>query len=210
MLECNSFAIQEHKKILSSVQSYDMKNGETGELVGSAREDIGVLTKTLRWVVSKQFLPTKVEVREKPDDSLVFTLSRGWYLFRSRVEVRDAQGELVGYFKSKFFTISGGFHVYDKNDKYFAHVKGRLLGFDYRFLTEDGKVELGQVSKVIGGMAGVARELFFSADHYFLKINPDLTEQPMAKMLLLAATLAVDIIYKSESRGGVDVGDFSE
>ena len=30
MLECNKFAIQEHKKILSSVQSYDIRNGETG------------------------------------------------------------------------------------------------------------------------------------------------------------------------------------
>ncbi|MCI0704537.1 MAG: oxidoreductase [Planctomycetia bacterium] len=208
MLECNTFAITEHKKILSSVQSYDIKNGETGDVVGSAKENIGSLTQVLRWVMSKQFLPTMVEVREKPDDSLVFTLRRGWYLFRSRVEVRDAQGELVGYFKSKFFTISGGFHVYDKDDKYFAHVKGRLFGFHYKFLTEDDKVEMGEVSKQIGGVAGLAREMFFSADNYFLKINPDLAEQPMSKMLLLAATLAVDIIYKSESRGTVDSSDF--
>ena len=34
MLERNTFAIQEHMKILSSVQSYDIHNGETGELVG--------------------------------------------------------------------------------------------------------------------------------------------------------------------------------
>ena len=210
MLECNTFAIQEHKKIISSVQSYDIKNGETGELVGQAKENIGVLTQMLRWVMSKQFLPTTVEVHEKPDDSLVFTLRRGFYIFRSRVEVRDAQGELVGYFKSKFFTISGGFHVYDKHDKYFAHVKGRMFGFDYRFLTEDGKVELGQVSKVIGGLGGLAREMFFSADNYFLKLNPELAGQPMAKMLLLAATLAVDIIYKSESRGGIDLSDVGE
>ena len=27
MLECSTFAIQEHKKIFSSVQSYDIKNG---------------------------------------------------------------------------------------------------------------------------------------------------------------------------------------
>jgi hypothetical protein len=208
MLECNAFAIEEHKKILSAVQSYDIKNGESGELVGSARENIGVITQGLRWLISKQFLPTKVEVREKPDDSLLFTLRRGWYLFRSRVEVRDAQDELVGYFKSKFFTISGGFHVYDKDDKYFARVKGRLLGFDYRFLTEDDKVELGRVSKVIGGAGGIAREIFFSADHYYLQINPDLAEQPMAKMLLLAATLAVDLIYKSQSQGGI--GDFAD
>jgi hypothetical protein len=206
MLECNTFAIQEHKKILSAVQSYDIRDGKSGDLVGSARENIGALTQTLRWFVSKQLLPTTVEVREKPDDSLVFTLRRRGYFFRSRVEVRDSQDLLVGYFKSKFFTISGGFHVYDKDGKYFAHVKGRMFGFDYRFLTEDGKVELGRVSKVIGGLGGVAREMLFSADNYFLEVNPDLAEQPLAKMLLLAATLAVDIIYKSESRGGA--GDF--
>ncbi|HSQ54439.1 MAG TPA: phospholipid scramblase-related protein [Gemmata sp.] len=205
MLECNRFAIQEHKKILSAVQSYDIRNADTGEIVGFAREDIGWLTQTLRWFMSKHLLPTRLEVREKPDDSLVFSLRRGWYIFRSRVEVRDSMDQLVGYFKSKFFTISGGFHVYDKDDKYFAHVQGRLFGFDYRFLTEDGKVELGRVSKRIGGPAGLAREVFFSADNYYLEVNPDLAEQPMAKMLLLAATLAVDLIYKSETTGTIDV-----
>lgn len=210
MLECNTFAIQEHKKILSAVQSYDIRDGETGEAVGSARENIGALTQGLRWVMSKHLLPTTVEVREKPDDSLVFTLCRGWYVFKSRVEVRDAVGSLVGYFRSKFFTISGGFHVYDKDGKYFAHVKGRMFGFDYRFLTEDGTVELGQVAKRLGGLAGIGREMLFSADNYFLKVNPDLAEQPMAKMLLLAATLAIDIIYKSETRGGVDPTGFGE
>jgi uncharacterized protein YxjI len=207
VLECNTFAITEHKKILSSVQSYDIKNGETGDLVGTAVENIGALTKVMRWVMSKQLLPTTVEVREKPDDSLVFTIRRRAYLFRSRVEVLDAQGQLVGYFKSKFFTISGGFHVYDKDDKYFANVQGKMFGFNYKFLTEDGNVELGEVSKKLGGLAGVAREIFFSADNYFLKVNPELAEQPLAKMLLLAATLAVDIIYKSESRGGMDGTD---
>lgn len=207
VLECNTFAITEHKKILSSVQSYDIKNGETGDPVGTAVENISGLNKVLRWVVSKQFLPTVVEVREKPDDALVFTISRGMYLFRSRVEVRDAQGQVIGYFKSKFLTISGGFHVYDKDGKYFANVKGRMFGFNFKFLTEDGKVELGEVSKKLGGLAGLAKEMFFSADNYFLQVNPSLAEQPLAKMLLLAATLAVDIIYKSESKGGADASD---
>lgn len=210
MLESNTFAIIEHKKILSSVQSYDIKDGESGELVGTAVENIGGLTKALRWVMSKHLLSTSVEVREKPDDALVFTIHRGAYLFRSRVEVRDAQGQLVGYFKSKFFTISGGFHVYDKDDKYFANVKGKMFGFNFKFLTEDGKVELGEVSKKLGGLAGLAKEMFFSADNYFLKVNPELAEQPLAKMLLLAATLAVDIIYKSESKGSVDLSDSGE
>jgi uncharacterized protein YxjI len=206
VLERNRFAIQEHRKILSAVQSYDIRDGDTGEVVGSARETIGGFTQAMRWIISKHLMPTRVEVREKPDDSLVFTLRRGWYVFRSRVEVHDAVGQLVGFFKSKFFTISGGFHVYDKEGKFFAHVQGRMFGFDYRFLTEDGKVELGRVAKRIGGVGGLAREVFFSADNYFLEVNSELAEQPMAKMLLLAATLAVDLIYKSESRGGADLG----
>lgn len=200
MLECNTFSIREHKKILSSVQSYDIANAATGELVGEAREQIGFLTKALRWVMSRHLLPTLVEVREKPDDSLVFTLRRSGYILRSQVEVRDAMGALVGYFKSKILTIGGGFSVYDKDGKYFAEVKGNLFGFNYRFLTEDGSIELGQVSKKIEGLTGIAREVFFSADNYFLQVNPDLVDQPMAKMLLLAATLAIDLIYKSESR----------
>jgi uncharacterized protein YxjI len=199
MLECDMFAIQEHRKVLSSVQSYAIKNAATGELLGVAREDIGTLTKLLRWVVSKHLLPTLLEVREKPDDSLVFSLKRSGYLFKSRLEVRDSLGVLVGYFKSKVLTIGGGFHVYDKDDKYFAEVRGNLIGFDYRFVTADGTVELGQVTKKIQGLTGLARELFFTADNYLLRMNEELTEQPLAKMLLLAAALAIDLIYKSES-----------
>ena len=48
------------------------------------------------------------------------------------------------------------------------------------------------------------KELFTSADSYGVEINPELAEQPMAKMLILAAVLAIDLIYKSESRA-VDI-----
>ena len=200
MLEHNKYVIKEKVKILSAVQSYDIFDDQGG-LVGTAQESIGMLTQLLRWFMSKQFLPTRLEVREKPDDSLLFSLRRGWYLFRSRVEVLDSQDQLVGYFKSKFFTISGGFHVYDKDDKHFAEVQGKLFGWNYRFLSPDGKVEMGKVSKKLGAM-GILKEMFTSADSFGVEVSEDLAEEPMAKMLILAATLAIDLIYKSESRGG--------
>jgi len=205
MLEHNTFVIKEKVKIISNVQSYDIFD-DAGELLGTGQETIGVLTQLCRWFMSKQFLPTRLEVREKPDDSLVFAIRRGWYLFRSRVEVVDAQGELIGYFKSKFFTISGGFHVYDKDDKHFADVKGKLLGWNYRFLSPDHKVEMGQVSKKLGAI-GILKEMFTSADTFAVQVNEDLGDEPMAKMLILAATLAIDLIYKSESSGGLGVSD---
>jgi uncharacterized protein YxjI len=197
MLEARRYLVKERVKFLASHKTYDIYDADTEEEIAVAEEKIGFLTQALRWFVSKQLMPTRVEIREKPDDSLVFTISRGWYLFRSRVEVHDAQGALVGYFKSKILTWSGGFYVYDKNDQQFAEVKGNFIGFKYRMLTPDGQVELGHVSKQ---WKGLAREIFTSADTYMVETNDDLTEQPMAKMLVLAAALATDMIFKSESR----------
>lgn len=203
MLERNRFVVREHVKFLTDRNTYDILDADTGEELGTAHEQIGGLVRLARWFVSKHLMPTRVEVREKPDDSLVFTIRRGGYVFKSRVEVLDAQGELVGYFRSKVLTISGGFHVYDRAGNHFAEVKGRWLGFDFRFVTPGGDVELGRVSKQWGGLA---KELFTSADAYGVEVSADLAEQPLAKMLILAAALAIDMIYKEESRT-VDLGE---
>jgi uncharacterized protein YxjI len=203
MLEARRFLVKERVKFLKSHHTYDLydPDGDPKEPVGVAEETIGTLAQILRWFVSKQLMPTRIEVREKPDDSLVFTISRGWYIFRSRVEVHDSQGALVGYFKSKLISWSGGFTVYDPNDKPFADVKGNFIGFKYRMTTPDGAVELGNVSKKWGG---VAKELFTSSDTYLVEVAEDLDEQPIAKMLVVAAALATDMIFKSESRTSGD------
>jgi uncharacterized protein YxjI len=199
MLESNTFAVREHKSILSTAQRYDVLNSETGELLGIAEERIGVLTQALRFFLGKSMLPTTVELREKPDDSLVFSLHRSAYLFQSRVEVRDAMGLLVGYFKSKVLPICGGLQLYDKDGNHFAEVKGRHLGHNYQFLTADGTRELGAVSKTFDGVAGLVAEILFSADIYFVTVSPELGDQPIAKMLILAATLVIDLVYKSST-----------
>lgn len=199
MLEARRFAVKEKKKILSSVQEYEIYDPDTNEQIGHAVENIGTVKQILRWFVSKALLGTVVEVRETQDDSLVFTVSRAPYLFRSRVEVKDAQGQLVGYFQSKILTIGGGFHVYTKDDKHFAEVKGNWIGWNYRFLTPDHSVELGKVTKEWGGLA---REFLFSADSYMVEPADELADDPMGKMLILAAAIATDLIYKSESQTG--------
>ena len=200
MLEADKFAVKEQVKFLKSSQSYEIFDGDSGELIGTAVETIGGLNKMLRWVVSKALMPTRFEIREKPDDALVFVIRRGAYIFRSRVEVLNADGELIGFFKSKILTIGGGFHVYDKDGNHFAEVKGNLIGFNYQIRTPDKAVELGTVKKKWGG---AARELFTSADSYMVDIADDLKDQPVAKMLTLATALAIDMVFKSESRGGL-------
>lgn len=200
MLEPRRFMVKERVKFLKTFHTYDVYDADTAEAVGIAQERIGFVTQVLRWFVSKKFMPTVIEVREKPDDALVFTIRRGWYVFRSRVEVHDALEQLVGYFKSKLISWSGGFYVYDRDDRQFAEVRGSFVGFSYRMLTPDGKVELGRVTKKFN----LVRDLFTSADTYMVEVAEDLQDQPIAKMLVVAAALATDMIFKSESRGTVE------
>jgi uncharacterized protein YxjI len=204
VLEARRFMVKERVKFLKTHHTYDVYDGDTSEPIGTAEEVIGPVTRLLRWFVSKRLMPTTVEVREKPDDSLVFTLRRGWYVVRARVEVEDSQGSPVGYLTSKLVSWSGGFHVYDRHDRHFAEVTGDLFGFNYRVVTPGGGVELGRVTKK---WTSVVKELFTSADTYMVEVNEDLDEQPLAKMLVLAAALATDMIFKSDSRGGAaDLG----
>lgn len=206
MLEANTFVVKEHVKFISNSNTYDILDAATGQQLGVAQEKIGLAKQLLRFVLPKQIMSTVVEVREKPDDQLVFSIRRGPYLFRSRVEVLDADGKLVGYYVSKFFTIGGGFHIYDKSDQHFAEIKGKWTGFDYRFLSPDGKVEMGRVSKTFN-LGSIVKDLFTSADTYGVQVSPELADEPMAKMLILAAALAIDTIYKEEDRGGLSVTD---
>jgi uncharacterized protein YxjI len=203
VLEADRFMVKEQVKFLKTVQKYDIFDYETEDQLGTAEEQLSGLVQTLRWFFPKTWFPTTVVIRDH-EDAVVFKIRRGAFFFQARVEVLNADNEVIGYFKSKLFSFSGGFWVYDAKDKQFAEVKGNFFGFDYKVLTPDGE-ELGRVSKKWGG---ALKELFTSADTYMVDVSEDLAEQPVAKMLVLAAALAIDVIFKSENRGGggIDIG----
>jgi hypothetical protein len=192
VLECSRFALTGDVNALSSGQHYDIRDADSGAVIGFARENIGRFTKVLRKLFGKRRLPTTIEVYEKPDDSLVFTISSGWSLSTSNIEVRDSLGQLVGYFRSKH---RGEFQVYDKGGNYFTQVKGTAFGFNYRFLAADESVELGRVTHALVGATGHTFEWSETPGNYFLEIDAALADQPFAMMLLLAATLAADMIH---------------
>ncbi len=195
MLESRRYFIKEHVTVLRTYDTYDIFDADSGHLIGMARESISGLVAALRWVIGKNLMPTTVEVRSKPEDRLIFRIRRGIHFLKATVEVEDGDGQKIGYFRSKLFTFSGGFQVYTVDAELLAEVKGTLLGFHYRFVTPEG-AELGEVSKQFEGLG---KELFTSADSYLLRIREELQQQPVAKILLLAAALAIDIVFKEHN-----------
>jgi len=195
MLNRKTYFIKEHVGMLKLSNTYDILDPETKAQLGVAQEKPGVAIHLLRLLVNKLLLPTKVFVYEgnNPEDAsqLRFSIHKGFAFFRPRVEIQDPQGTVVGWFqRKKLFSFSGYFNVFDANGTEVAAVKGDWKGWNFKFLDASGN-EMGSISKK---WAGLGKELFTSADQYVI----DLNEEPAAgkAILLLAAGLAVDTIYK--------------
>ena len=193
MLNLTAYLVKEHVAFMKLADTYDIFDPETGEQVGVAKEEPSGLVTFLRFFVNKALLPTYVFIYEHGDSRPVFSIYRGFSFLRSKVLIRDENEQTIGYFKSKLFSLGGGFYVYDKNDRQIADVKGDWKGWEFRFLTNDGD-ELGTVSKKWGGFA---KEFFTSADNYLITLNPEFIDASTGiNILLLAAGLAIDVIYK--------------
>lgn len=194
LLNRNTYLIKERVALMKLTDRYDIFDPESGEELGFAMEKISGFMKLLRLFVNKQMLPTTIVIQESEDSDPVVTLHRGMTFLRSKVTVFDENGKEVGFFKSKLFSLGGGFTVHEPGGNQIADVKGNWKGWDFKMNDMQGK-ELGAVNKQ---WAGAMKEIFTSADNYLIKLNSEISSNPGLAALLLAAGLAIDIVFKEK------------
>lgn len=192
LLHRKTFVVKERVGMLKLTDAYDILDPATSQNIGLAKEEPPTWAKWLRLVVEKHRLPTAINIYEHEGQPPVLSIKRGFTFLRAKINVVSGDGRSLGYLKSKLLTIGGGFHVYDHADQAVAEVKGNLVGWEFRFLNKSGR-EIGTVSKK---WAGLAKELFTSADTYVIALTDLSSTGPDAVSLLLAAGLAIDIVYK--------------
>lgn len=194
MFDRRTFFIREHVGLMKLKDTYDILDPETKAPLGIAKEITPGWVLALRFVVNKGMLPLAVAISAQDGGKPLLTLRRGFTFLRSKVWIEDASGKRIGYFKSKLFSLGGGFLIFDMQDAKIADIKGDWKGWNFRFLDAAGK-EIGLVTKK---WAGIGKELFTSADNYLISIN-DLGDKQMAYgALLLAAGIAIDTVYKDK------------
>jgi len=194
LLDQTKFLVKERVAVLKLSDTYDIYDPASGSQIGIAQEKPSTLVHVLRFFINKRMLPTTVEVREAADRPIVFSIQRGLTLLRSRVMVLDAQGAAVGYLRSKLVSLGGGFFVHDAADNQVAEVKGDWKGWNFQLLGSDGRT-MGTITKK---WAGIGKELFTSADNYMIALNEEFARDRRVLTLLLAAGLAIDIVYKEK------------
>ncbi|AKC83195.1 hypothetical protein IMCC26134_11150 [Verrucomicrobia bacterium IMCC26134] len=194
MLNRKHYFIREHAGLMKLSDVYDILDPDTQAKIGEAREEISGLVKFLRLLIDKNLMPTTVAVYEgaaPANRKLLFSIRRGVALFKHKVEIKDADGLSLGYLQSKVFSLGIAFRVCTADGREVALVKGDWKGWNFRFLS--GETELGVITKK---WAGLGKELFTTADNYLIRIHgaPD----PTLNLLLLAAGLAVDTVFKEK------------
>jgi uncharacterized protein YxjI len=197
-----NYLIKEHVGAFKMTGTYDIFNAQTNEQIAVAQEKKGFLNILLGFFVNKRMLPTRLDVHEGNDVNgpIAFSIVRGFSIFRPTVQIVGGDGSLIGTLKTRLLTIGGKFGVFDASGTEVAQVKGNWLSWDFRLIAQNG-TELGVISRQ---WAGIAKEFFTSADNYIVSIHEP---NPAASILLLAAGLAVDTVYKEDSGGGgLDIG----
>ncbi len=194
LLERREFLVKERVAFMKLTDRYDIFDPESGEQIGFAQETLGGFAKVLRLILSKykSMFPTTVVIKEDEESEPVLTIKRRFAVLRSRVDVIDIHQKEVGFFKSKLFTLGGGFTVHNPSGDQIAEVKGNWKGWDFRLLDKDCN-ELGRVNKK---WAGAMKEIFTSADNYVISLSDHVGTNPGLAALLLAAGLAIDIVFK--------------
>ncbi|MBI2926491.1 MAG: oxidoreductase [Verrucomicrobia bacterium] len=192
LLDRSTFFVKERVGFVKLTDTYDILDPATQQSIGLAKEEPPGWAKWLRLLISKQLLPTRVNVYEVEGQPPAFSIQRPFTFLRATVKVTAPDGQSFGHFKSKLFSLGGGFYVFDTQGQQVAEVKGDWKGWNFKFLSKDGR-ELGTVTKK---WAGIGKELFTSADNYIIALNEAALGSAVAVVLLLAAGLAIDIVFK--------------
>lgn len=189
----NLFFVKEHTGMFKAVNHYDMLDPDSGQMVLECREEnLHWFAKILRFTDDwKRITPFDMNIR-LPGGQTVVRVKRGWSFLLSSVDVFDGNGQRLGGFKQKFFSIGGAFKVMDAQDRPVFELKGKWTSREFKFLAE-GNRELGSVTKK---WSGIGKELFTTADNYVLQIDPSVGAEDPARKLILAAVVCIDMVLK--------------
>ena len=193
LLELNRFFVNQKAKLIELTNEYKILD-ENGQEVGAIRQEGQSKLKKFARLISNvdQFLTHHLGVYDSYGQKVV-SLTRPAKFLKSKVQVTDAAGQPVGVIeqqnvigKIRFGLMSAG-----------GEALGAINAENWRAwnfqIADAGGAEVGRITKK---WAGVGKEMFTTADNYMISIASSPNET--VNLLLLAAGLAIDTVYKEQ------------
>lgn len=187
--------VQQKAKLIELNNEYKIFD-ESGQQVGVCREEGQTkLKKALRLVSNLDSMMThKLSVYDT-DGNKVVEFTRPRTLWKSKVEVQDAGGSTVGSIAQK--NVFGKIR-FDLNGPA-GEPLGQIRAENWRAwnfsIVDNSEKEVARITKK---WAGVAKELFTTADNYMVEIEPEV--QGSMRMLVLASAAGIDTALKQADK----------
>ncbi len=187
--------VNQKAKLIEISAEYAIFNQE-GNQIGAVRQVGQSMIKKVVRVVSSldQFMTHSYQVVDMAGN-VQLALTRPAKLVKSKVEIRDAQGTIIGLVqqenmvgKIRFGLMVGGQRIGSINAE-----NWRAWNFS---IQDAGGNEVARITKT---WEGLAKTLFTTADNYVVQIHQALPD-PLRSMVV-ASALCVDTALKQDSRG---------
>jgi hypothetical protein len=189
-------------------------NPDTEEEIGFAEENLPTWKGWLRMfrlgpIKFANWLTVDMEIREDAKGPVLFYIRKlatpmPWQL-TSTLEILDFRKRRIGYFKTKLFSLMGGFWLYDDNDEQVAELKGKFSFTKPRLDFYDVEGEhLGDICMSIVDDQGKKKKGFkviWGNIPMVMTMKEHIRDHIPTKILFLAATMATQIAQNSTKVG---------
>jgi len=194
LFQHNVLVVNQKAKLIELTNQYSVFDSD-GNTVGHVNQ-VGQsnVKKLLRRVSSvDQFRTHHFDITDA-SDALVMSITRPAKLFKSTVLINDSTGAELGRIVQE--NVFGKIH-------FALEVGGLKIGaikaenwraWNFSIEDADGR----EVARITKKFAGLAREIFTTADSYVVEIHENLS-QPLHS-LVIAAALSIDTALKQDSR----------
>jgi uncharacterized protein YxjI len=194
LFQHNILVVNQKAKLIELTNQYSVFDAD-GNTVGHVNQ-VGQsnVKKLLRLVSSvDQFLTHHFDITDA-SNALVMSITRPAKLFKSTVLINDSTGAELGRIVQE--NVFGKIH-------FALEVGGLKIGaikaenwraWNFSIEDADGR----EVARITKKFAGLAREIFTTADSYVVEIHENLS-QPLHS-LVIAAALSIDTALKQDSR----------
>lgn len=186
--ECNEYLIDEKVTFLQFENEYKIYN-DLGVHIGSIKQQLNGWHKILRLLLNKAMLPFKLELKDTNDELLV-KVERGWTFWMSKITISNNY-EVVGFIKQKFTFLKPKFKILDASESLIGEISGDWKAWNFS-IKDANNIEIGTINKK---WAGAMKELFTSADKYYVRINPSFAED-QNKINIVATAITIDMVLK--------------
>jgi uncharacterized protein YxjI len=194
LLDYDLLVISQKAKLIELTNEYRIRD-EHGNDVGVIRQEgQSRARKALRMLTSlDQYLGVELALYDA-DGRRVVTLRRPPALLKSRIEVQDGSGAVVGRIVQQNLLGKIRFGLEDANGMPLGEIRAEnWRAWDFAVVGPN-EVEVGRVTKK---WAGLGREMFTSADNYVLELGPSATG-PL-RLLALASAAGIDTALKQSN-----------